>query len=72
MNDHDRRFAEAVRAACLAAAREAYEDAGLRGLCAEGRWEAAIDAVEAIDLDAAAHDVSGPSSGRPLTRRGPL
>lgn len=48
MNDpHE--WAAAVRDACLRAAREAHEDAGLRGLCAEGRWEAALDALRALD-----------------------
>lgn len=50
MSDADLRLAEQVRTACLAAALEAYEDAGLRGLCAEGRWECAIDALRAIPL----------------------
>jgi PhnB protein len=27
----------------------AYEDAGLRGLCGEGRWEAAVSAVRAMN-----------------------
>jgi hypothetical protein len=45
-------FAERVRAACLKAASDAYEDAGVQGLCAEGRWEAALGAVEALDLRA--------------------
>jgi PAS domain S-box-containing protein len=36
---------ETVRAACLDAALLAYEDAGVRGLCAEGRWEAALSAI---------------------------
>src|SRR2546422_284977 len=31
--------AEAVRQACIAAALQAYEDAGVSGLCHEGRWE---------------------------------
>jgi hypothetical protein len=43
---------EAVRAACLNAALEAYEDAGIRGLCAEGRWEAALAAIRHVDLSA--------------------
>lgn len=43
-------LAEAVRAACLDAARLAYEDAGIRGLCAEGRWEAALAAIRHVDL----------------------
>ena len=31
--------AETVRQACIATALQAYEDAGLSGLCQEGRWE---------------------------------
>ncbi len=41
---------EAVRAACLDAAMSAYEDAGIRGLCVEGRWEAALAAIRHLDL----------------------
>ena len=43
-------LAEAVRDACLKAAVEAYEDAGLRGLCEEGRWEAAAGALQSMDV----------------------
>jgi pentatricopeptide repeat protein len=41
---------ESVRAVCLEAALAAYEDAGIRGLCAEGRWEAALAAIRQVDL----------------------
>ena len=44
--------AEGVRAACLDAAIQAYEDAGIRGLCPEGRWEAALAAIRQLDLSA--------------------
>ena len=44
------RIAEAVRQACIAAALEAHEQAGISGLCQEGRWEAAIEAVRSLDL----------------------
>jgi pentatricopeptide repeat protein len=44
------RLAEAVRAACITAALEAHEQAGIRGLCQEGRWEVAIEAVRSLDL----------------------
>ena len=43
-------LAETVRAACLDAARLAYEDAGIRGLCADGRWDAALAAIRQLDL----------------------
>jgi hypothetical protein len=39
-----------VRAACLDAAITAYDDAGIRGLCAEGRWEAAVGAIRRLNL----------------------
>ena len=42
-------LAEHVRAACLEAALAAYEDAGIRGLCAEGRWEAALAAIRQLE-----------------------
>ena len=45
--------AEMVRAACLEAALAAYEDAGICGLCAEGRWEAALAAMRHLDLSVA-------------------
>jgi len=48
--DLKRRLAEAVRDACLKAAREAYENAGISGLCEEGRWECAVAAIRSLDL----------------------
>lgn len=41
-----------VREACLKAAQEAYESAGISGLCEEGRWECAISAIGSLDLEA--------------------
>ena len=46
-------IAERVRQACLAAASEAYDTAKLSGLCEEGAWECALDAVRSLDLKAA-------------------
>jgi hypothetical protein len=43
-------IAEGVRQACIAVALRAYEEAGLSGLCHEGRWEYAVDAMRAVDL----------------------
>ncbi len=47
-----RDIAEAVRRACVDAALEAYEDAQIRGLCREGAWEVAIEAVRSLDVAA--------------------
>lgn len=49
----ERQLAERVRQACLTAALDAYESAGLSGLCQEGRWDLAIDAIRSLDLDKA-------------------
>lgn len=43
-------LAEAVRDACLRAALDAYENAGISGLCGEGRWEMAIQELRNLDL----------------------
>ena len=47
----DRQLAEAVRETCIAAALVGYEEAGLSGLCHEGRWECAISAMRVVDFD---------------------
>jgi hypothetical protein len=47
-------LAERVRRACLEALLAAYEDAGRSGLCAEGRWEAAVGALRSLDIGAVA------------------
>jgi hypothetical protein len=43
-------LAKRIRDACLEALLQAYEDAGMQGLCAEGRWEAAVSALRTVDL----------------------
>jgi hypothetical protein len=45
-----RELAEQVRAALVEAALNAWEDAGMRGLCAEGAWEVAVGAMRSLDL----------------------
>jgi hypothetical protein len=43
-------LAKRIRDACLEALLQAYEDAGVQGLCAEGRWEVAVGALKTVDL----------------------
>ncbi len=50
----EQRLAEAVRVACIKAALDAYEEGGVLGLCAEGRWEYAISALRQLDVEAVA------------------
>ena len=52
---------EEVRASCVETATRAWEDAGLRGLCGEGRFEAAVGALRTFDL-----------TGNPGDRRGQI
>jgi hypothetical protein len=62
--DMDQRQAmEAARAACIAAALAAYEEAGILGLCAEGRWEAAVSAMQSLDLRKATPENESESPG---------
>jgi len=46
LEDLDKR----IRDRCIEAALQAYEDAGIQGLCAEGRWEAAVSALRKVEL----------------------
>jgi hypothetical protein len=47
-----RELAERVRAALIDGALAAHEDARVRGLCAEGAWEATLSALRKLDLEA--------------------
>lgn len=57
-----RRAAEAMRAACLRAASDGYERAGLSGLCEAGRWEMALDSMQSLDVNAIIGELSKVSS----------
>jgi hypothetical protein len=48
--NRDMDLLERVRAALLQAVTQAYEDAGIRGLCSEGAFEVAISAMRQLDL----------------------
>ena len=50
METDARKVAEEVRGALVRAALMAYEDAAIRGLCCEGAWEVAVDAMRDLDL----------------------
>ena len=50
MNDKELELALAVRGACIAAALDGYERAQIAGLCQEGAWECAVDAMRMLDL----------------------
>lgn len=62
MKDGDgyRRIALAVREACIEAAKGGYERAAVSGLCAEGAIEAALSAIQMVDVDALVRSASEP------------
>ncbi|MBW7882498.1 MAG: acetyltransferase [Caldilineaceae bacterium] len=45
-------MADAIRTACIQVAIERYDQAAADGLCAEGAWEVALAAMQALDLRA--------------------
>ena len=55
-------FAKRIRDACLEAVLQAYEDSGVQGLCAEGRWEAAVGALRTLDLAPLLREFQHPSA----------
>jgi hypothetical protein len=42
--------AETVKKACIDAAREGFRDASISGLCTDGAIEAAISAIQKLDM----------------------
>ena len=55
-------LAKRIRETCIEAVLKAYEDAGMQGLCAEGRWEAAVSALTTIDLAPLLREFKQPSA----------
>ena len=51
MNSKELEIADIVRKKCIEAAKEGFTDASMDGLCAEGAMEAAISAMQSLDLD---------------------
>ncbi|GAA5177028.1 MULTISPECIES: hypothetical protein [Halomonadaceae] len=52
MKDAERlALAARVRDACVAAALAGHEEAAIAGLCSEGALEAAISAIQMLDLE---------------------
>ena len=52
-------FAETIRQACVQAALAGHEQAAMDGLCHEGAWENAVEAMRRLDLSQFTQDWSG-------------
>jgi len=55
-------LAKRIRDTYIEAVLQAYEDAGVKGLCAEGQWEAAVDALRTVDLAPLLSELKEPSA----------
>lgn len=54
MKDRNEQFillAERIRQACLKAAKEGFREASMSGLCSEGAIEAAVGAIQSVDVE---------------------
>lgn len=61
-SDNQQRIAEAVKTACLQAAIEAYQHGRMSGMCQEGAWELALDAIKSLDAEALLKKLPGKPS----------
>ncbi len=52
-------IARAVKEACLQAALESYEHAKMSGLCHEGAWDLAMDALKSLDVTRVIESIPG-------------
>lgn len=44
-------IAQKVKEACIQAAKEGFQDASMSGLCAEGAMEAAVSAIQRLNVE---------------------
>lgn len=51
LTEDQQKLAEQVRQVCVKAALDAYEEASIKGLCHEGAWEYAIDAISNLKIE---------------------
>ncbi len=51
MDEETKELAEKIREICIKAAKEGFIDASISGLCTEGAVEAAISAMQMINLE---------------------
>jgi hypothetical protein len=58
-------LAAAVRNACVRAALDGYEQAQIAGLCQEGAWECAVDAMRRVDLKLILHELAAATGPLP-------
>jgi len=56
------KFAEAVRKSCLQILQRSYAEAGISGLCHEGRWEYAIDVLQNLAVENLLKEIEGVDS----------
>lgn len=65
---HLRAVAEKIRAAYLETALTSYEDAAANGLCAQGAWECAVDAMRHVEISALLQELASGTGDQTSSR----
>jgi hypothetical protein len=63
-----RAIAEKIRAAYVETALTSYEDASANGLCAQGAWECAVDAMRHVEITELLKELSQPIDDQTSSR----
>ena len=50
ITDRELKLAEAIREHCVKEAKDGFLDASIQGLCSEGAMEAAVSAIQRLDM----------------------
>ena len=48
--EEQHQLADTIMKACIQAAKEGFQDASISGLCTEGAMEAAVSAIQNLDI----------------------
>jgi len=56
MSRYNLRLAKAIRDECVREARNGFREASMRGLCSEGAMEAAISAIQMVNVEKIARE----------------
>lgn len=59
--------AEKIREACIHAAKEGFREASMSGLCTDGAMEAAVSAIQSLDLEKILDDSRESGEVKPYT-----
>jgi hypothetical protein len=68
MKEQKDTLTEIIREECVKEFIRAYEEAGIKGLCEDGRIEYAVDSVRSLDLKKIIKDIQSETFDADLTK----